>query len=294
MTKARIERIKEHIGGIVHVAREDVCAPDTVALCQAALEECGVLVIPEAHLTDAEQLAFTDAFGERVKFTATVPGGEGEDDASVELYKITLDEEFNSEPDYVLGTFFWHIDGVTIDQPLPKATMLSARRLSPTGGQTEFASTLAAWATLPEEKQRQIADLMVIHRLEASMRPLYVDMPEERLARYRGMAVEMVHPLVWTQKSGRKSLVLGTHADEIMGMSVPAGRALLAELTEWCAQPAFTYRHEWKEGDFVIWNNCGVMHRVVPYADNCGRMMHRTTIMGSERLGRPLAELVAA
>ncbi len=208
-----------------------------------------MLVFPQVNLTDAEQLAFTDKFGLRVKFTGTVPGGEGE---SEELYKITLDKEVNPEPDYVLGTFFWHMDGVTIDQPLPRATMLSARALSPTGGQTEFASTAAAYAALPEEKKQAIRDLKVIHRMVASMRPLYVDMPEERFQRYSSMATEMVHPLVHTPKDGRPSLVLGTHADEIMGMTVPAGRALITELTEWCAQPAFTYRHEWQEGDFVI------------------------------------------
>ncbi|HUH76493.1 MAG TPA: TauD/TfdA family dioxygenase, partial [Devosia sp.] len=81
----------------------------------------------------------------------------------------------------------------------------------------------------------------------------------------------------------------GSHADEVMGMSIPAGRSLLARLTESAAQPDFTYRHEWQEGDFVIWNNCGVMHRVVPYDADCGRTMHRTTIMGTERLGGPLA-----
>lgn len=291
MSKVTIEPIKEHIGGIIHVDRAHLCDDDTVEACRQALEDRGVLVIPRANLSDAEQLAFTDKFGERVKFTGTVPGGEGD---SPELYKISLDEEFNSEPDYVLGTFFWHIDGVTIDQPLPKATMLSARRLSPTGGQTEFASTLAAYDALPQETKDAIDDLKVIHRMEASMRPLYVDMPEERMNRYRSMATWMVHPLVWTQKSGRKSLVLGTHADEVIGKSIPTGRALLTELTEWCAQKQFTYRHEWQEGDFVIWNNCGVMHRVVPYDNNCGRMMHRTTIMGSERLGKPYKELEAA
>ena len=282
----RIENAKEHIGGIVHVERDRLCDPETVAACQTALEERGVLVFPRAHLTNTEQLAFTDLLGERVKFTATVPGGENSEDD--ELYKISLDKKFNPEPDYVLGTFFWHIDGVTIDQPLPKATLLSARKLSPTGGQTEFANTMAAYDALPEDTKQRIADLKVIHRMEASMRPLYVDMPAERLERYRTMAKVMLHPLVWTQKSGRKSLVLGTHADEIQGMTLPAGRALLTELTEWTAQPCFTYRHEWQEGDFVIWNNCGLMHRVVPYDDDCGRMMHRTTIMGSERLGGPL------
>jgi len=288
MTKVTIEKVKEHIGGIVHVERAHICDDDVVAACREALDDRGVLVFPRAELTNAEQLAFTDKFGERVKFTGTVPGGEGE---SEELYKITLDKEFNAEPDYVLGTFFWHMDGVTIDQPLPSVTMISARSLAPRGGQTEFANTAAAYAALPEKKKDAIRDLKVIHRMVASMRPLYLEMPEERYKRYSSMATEMVHPLVWTQQSGRKSLVLGTHADEIMGMSIPAGRALIAELTEWCAQPDFSYSHDWQQGDFVIWSNCGMMHRVVPYDDDCGRMMHRTTIMGSERLGVPLKQI---
>ena len=294
MSKVRIEQIKPHIGGIVHVDKAHLCDDETVEACKDALEDRGVLVFPRAHLTNAEQLAFTDKFGQRVKFTGTVPGGENNSPEDDELYKITLDKEFNAEPEYVLGTWFWHIDGVTIDQPLPKATLLSARKLSETGGQTEFASTLAAWECLPDDEKAAIQDLKVIHRMEASMRPMYVDMPEERLNRYRSMATVMLHPLVWTQKSGRKSLVLGTHADEIVGQSLPAGRSLLTRLTEWCAQKQFTYSHEWQDGDFVIWNNCGVMHRVVPYDDASGRMMHRTTIMGSERLGHPVKQLQAA
>jgi alpha-ketoglutarate-dependent taurine dioxygenase len=287
-----IEAIKPHIGGLVHVDKAHLCDDAVVSACQAALEDRGVLVFPKMFLTDAEQLAFTDKFGERVNFSKTVPGGKDADEEDV--YKITLDRKINREPEYVLGTWFWHMDGVTIDQPLPKATMLSARKLSAWGGQTEFASTFAAWETLPDADKAAIEGLEVIHRMEASMRPMYREMPAERLERYRAMATVMLHPLVWTQKSGRKSLVLGPHADEVVGQSLPAGRSLLARLTEWAAQPDFTYRHEWQEGDLVIWNNCGVMHRVVPYDDESGRSMHRTTIMGTERLGRPLAEAPAA
>lgn len=287
----KIDKVKQHIGGVVHIDKADLCKPEVVAEIKAALEDRGVLVFPQIHLTDAEQLAFTDAFGERVNFTKQAPGS---DVSSEDVYKITLDKKFNQEPDYVYGTWFWHVDGVTIDQPLPKATMLSARTLSGEGGQTEFASTFAAWEQLPEDQKRAIENLKVIHRLEASMRPLYVDMPEERLQRYRSMAKAMVHPLVWTQADGRKSLVLGTHADEVVGMSIPEGRSLLARLMEWAAQPDFTYRHEWQEGDFVIWNNCGLMHRVVPYSGESGRSMHRTTIMGTERLGAPLETVQAA
>ncbi|MEO6718144.1 MAG: TauD/TfdA family dioxygenase [Novosphingobium sp.] len=283
-----IKPIKQFIGGIVRVDKAHLLDDEVVQACKDALEDRGVLVFPQIKLTNAEQLAFTDAFGQRVKFTGTVPGGENSSAEDDELYKITLDKEFNAEPEYVLGTWFWHIDGVTIDQPLPKATLLSARKLSPSGGQTEFASTLAAWDQLPEAEKAAIEGLQVIHRMEASMRPMYVEMPAERLNRYRTMSTVMQHPLVWTQASGRKSLVLGTHADEVIGMSLPEGRSLLARLTEWCAQKQFTYSHEWQDGDFVIWNNCGVMHRVVPYDEASGRMMHRTTIMGGERLGVPL------
>ena len=286
-----IENVKPHIGGIVRVDKVQMCQPEVVAEIKRALEDRGVLVFRGLHLTDEEQLAFTDAYGERVNFTRQAPGS---DVSAQDVYKVTLDKKFNAEPDYVLGTWFWHMDGVTIDQPLPKATMLSARKLSGEGGQTEFASTFAAWEQLPEDQKKAIEHLKVIHRLEASMRPLYRDMPDERLQRYRGMATEMVHPLVWTQAGGRKSLVLGTHADEVIGMTVPEGRSLLARLMEWAAQPDFTYRHEWQEGDFVIWNNCGLMHRVVPYDENSGRSMHRTTIMGTERLGVPLETVQAA
>jgi alpha-ketoglutarate-dependent taurine dioxygenase len=289
-----ITPIKEHIGAIVRVDdKAHLLDDDLIAACREALERSGVLVFPQIFLTDKEQLAFTDKFGERVNFSKTVPGGKDADEEDV--YKITLDKEINNEPEYVLGTFFWHMDGVTIDQPLPKATFLSARKLSPTGGQTEFASTIAAYRGLSDEQKAAIADLKVIHRMEASMRPMhYTEMPEERLRRYRGMATEMVHPLVWTQADGRKSLVLGTHADEVVGQPLANGRSLIARLMEWAGQPAFSYSHDWQEGDFVIWNNHGVMHRVVPYDADSGRSMHRTTITGSQRLGRPLKELEAA
>lgn len=287
----RVENIKPDIGGIVHVDRAKVTDPATVAAVREALEDRGVVVIPRAHLTDAEQLAFTDHFGERVNFTRRVPGSDA---SAADVYKITLDKKINKEPEYVLGTWFWHIDGVTIDQPLPKATMLSARKLSPTGGQTEFASTFAAYAKLPESERKALEGLKVIHRLEASMRPVFRDLDDAALAKYRGMASEMVHPLVWTQSDGRKSLVIGSHADEIVGMSLAEGRSMLTRLQEWAAQPDLSYRHEWEEGDFVVWNNCGVMHRVVPYDESCGRTMHRTTIMGAERLGVPLASVQAA
>ncbi len=282
MSTVRIEKVKPHIGGIVHVSKEHLLDDDTIAAVREALEDRGVLIFPRIGLTDVEQLAFTDRLGTRVNFTRSVPGGKAADEEDV--YAITLDRKINTQPEYVLGTFFWHIDGVTIDQPLPKATLLTARKLSAAGGQTEFASTYAAYENLPEAEKEAIGNLKVVHRMEASMRPVFEQLSDEDLARWRGMSAVMVHPLVWTHASGRKSLVIGSHADSVVGQPIPHGRSLLVRLQEWAAQPAFSYRHEWQEGDLVIWDNCGCMHRVVPYDETSGRRMHRTTIMGDERV----------
>ena len=288
MSAVTFEPIKPHIGALAHVDKASLCQPEVVQAIRDALEQRGVLVFPRLNLTDAEQLAFTDAFGQRLNYTSDMSKGDEAD-----VYKIALGKGATLAPEFVYATWFWHTDGVTVDQPLPKATMLSARKLSPTGGQTEFANTFAAWSQLPEAEQAAIAPLKVIHRLEAAMRTVFREIPTDKLERFR-QAPEMVVPLVWTQRDGRKSLVLGSHADEVIGMSYTAGRSLLARLIEWAAQPDFSYSHDWREGDFVIWNNHGVMHRVVPYDEESGRNMHRTSIMGHLRLGRPLEETTAA
>jgi alpha-ketoglutarate-dependent taurine dioxygenase len=282
MSSVHIESIKPHIGGIVHVAKEHLLDDLTIATVRNALEQRGVLVFPRMNLTDAEQLAFTDKLGTRVNFTRKAPGSGAAD--AEDVYAITLDKKINFQPEYVLGTFFWHIDGVTINQPLPKATLLTARKLSSTGGQTEFASTYAAYENLPEAERKSLEELKVVHKMETGLRPVFEQLSEEDLARWRGMSEVMVHPLVWRHKSGRKSLVIGTHADSVVGLPIAHGRSLLVRLQEWAAQPAFSYRHQWQDGDLVIWDNCGVMHRVVPYDENSGRKMHRTTIMGEERV----------
>ncbi len=277
MAKITIEPVKEHIGARVLVDRADLLDPEVVAACRDALEERGVLVFPELHVSDADQLAFTDALGGRASFMAKAPGGTGDDE---DVYKITLDEAFNKHPEYVHGTFFWHVDGVLIDQPPPKATLLSARQLSGTGGQTEFANLYAAYDRLPEQQKADYAGLRVLHTLAAAIRPVVEVVNKENVA-LLDVAADMEHPLVWTHASGRKSLLIGTQADRITSLPLHIGRALIARLNEHAAQPELVYSHDWRVGDFVIWDNCGVMHRVVPY-DDPRRTMHRTSIAGTE------------
>ena len=279
MANITFEPVKALIGAIAHVNRAELLSDEVAQATLATLEERGVVVFPGLNLTDEEQLALTDKLGDRVNFSKSAPGADA---TAQDVYKITLDPEINSHAEYVLGTFFWHVDGATIDQPLPKATLLSARTLSQSGGQTEFANLYAAWKYLPERDQAVFANLRVLHTLRSSMRDV-VDVIDEDSVVLLNKAADMDHPLVWTHHSGRQSLLLGSHADKVIGMGLAQGRALIRRLTEWAAQPDFTYSHEWQPGDFVIWDNCGVMHRVVPY-DDPRRTMHRTTLAGLEKV----------
>lgn len=274
------EPIKKHIGARVHVDRSKLFTKETARACFDALEARTVLVFPQLNLTDEEQLAFTDLMGERINFNRSVPGSNA---SAQDVYKVTLDKDVNPQPEYVLGTFFWHMDGVTVDIPPPKATLLSARKLSAKGGQTEFASTYAAYEGLPAEDKAEIDDLRAVHSVRRSLAPLIDGMTEEEKSRLVVGSLN-THPIVWKHASGKKSMVIGSHADHVVGMPLAHGRALLTRLVEWSAQPAYSYRHQWQVGDFVIWDNTGALHRVVPYDANSGRTMHRTSLAGVEKV----------
>jgi alpha-ketoglutarate-dependent 2,4-dichlorophenoxyacetate dioxygenase len=84
--------------------------------------------------------------------------------------------------------------------------------------------------------------------------------------------------------NGRRSLLIGAHASSIEGMALEAGRALLKELLAHAERPEFRYRHEWREGDLVIWDNRAVLHRATPYDTvRYRRLMQRTTVSGDGR-----------
>jgi alpha-ketoglutarate-dependent taurine dioxygenase len=276
--KARVafEPVKPLIGSIVRADREALFDPEVVAECRKMLDERAVLVFPRVGFDNDEQLAFTDLLGGRLNLTS-----EFTTDKKDDVYKVTLDPKINRAPEYVLGTFFWHMDGLPVETAPPKATLLSARKLAPTGGQTEFANTFAAFDHLPEAEKAELEPLRVIHTVAASLRPIADLIPEEDKAKLN-LGVGNERPLVLTRPDGRKGLVIGSTADRVVGREVAHGRALLTRLVEWAAQPAFTYRHEWSEGDFVVWENRMAMHRVVPYAADSGRMMHRTSIAGED------------
>jgi alpha-ketoglutarate-dependent taurine dioxygenase len=235
------------------------------------LEQRGVIVFRELSPTPEQQLAIARTMGELVQ-----QGDEG-------LFPISLDRKrFGHSADYLRGSLYWHIDGASDEFPT-RASMLVARVLAPAGGETEFCNTYAAWDDLPEAQKRRIEKLRVVHSMETSQRFVTPEPTVEELRRWQAYGTR-IHPLVWTHRSGRKSLVLGCTASRIQGMSLEEGRMLLCELQEWATQPKFVYRHEWKLGDTLMWDNTGTMHRARPYAPDSGRYMTRVTLVGEEPL----------
>lgn len=273
----RVEPIKPKLGAIVHVDKATFLREDFAKKVMELVDKYTALVFPGLGLTDAEQLAFTDRLGSRINFTDTVPGGDA---AAEDVYTITLDKNANAEPEYVWGSMFWHSDGIVSDIPPPKYTLLSCKSPPDRGGQTEFASTYAAWEGLPEGEKADLEGLRVVHNLEAGLRGL---IPVDDI-RADKRHLDHEHPLVWTHEDGRKSLLIGQHADYVVGMPRPQGRALLTRLQEWAGQPDYSCRHTWSAGDFAIWDNTGALHRALPYSEDSGREMHRTTVAGYEEI----------
>ncbi|WP_216893917.1 TauD/TfdA dioxygenase family protein [Nocardia alni] len=260
---------------ITGVAGGELTAPAAAEHCRTALDEYGVLIYRDLHIADEDLVTFTRLLGDPV-MSRTREHRLGE------IETITLDP---SKTDAVLasyrkGNFHWHIDGATLEVP-QKATLLSAQEVDTSGGDTAFADTFLAYAALPEQEKRQLEGLQVQHTFAAAQllaNPEPTDAERAAWAR----VPSRVHPLVWTRRNGRKSLLIGATADHIVGRAVEEGRALLTHLLDWATQPQFTYQHRWHRGDLVIWDNTGMLHRAIPFELTSRRLMHRTTLNGVE------------
>ena len=262
--------LSDRIGTVISTDKGTLLRGERATNISQLLETRGVLVFPALNLSDEEQLEFSRTLGEVI------------DQGERGIYKVTLDPRITPTAEYLHATIHWHFDGWADDVPA-RGSILSARVLSKVGGQTEFANTYAAYDDLPQEKKVKIEGLKVFHTMAGTQRDVFDHPTAEMRARWESYPARL-HPLVWTHRSGRKSLLLGSSADWIDGMDKREGRALIAELQAWATQPRFVYRHHWNIGDMLIWDNCGALHRVEPYLADSGRLMHRVTLKGQESI----------
>jgi alpha-ketoglutarate-dependent 2,4-dichlorophenoxyacetate dioxygenase len=243
---------------------------DTLARIRAGMDEFAVLVFRDQPFTDDEQLAFArrlDGELHRKTGSSALYKSRFGDEALTDVSNVAADGEILKSDDrrrmYGLGNRLWHTDASFQDPP-GRYSMLSARIVPPVPADTEYADMRAAYDALPAETQARIEGLRAHHSIAYSRQTLGFEFSADEAEILKGA----VHPVVRTiPRSGRRSLYVASHASRIVDWPVPEGRLLLRDLIEHATQPQFVYRHAWRLGDFVIWDNRATMHRARPFDD---------------------------
>jgi len=255
----------------------------TVAALWQAIDRYAVLVFRGQMLDDERQMDFARQFGE-----LELPRS-GRADVKRRLRPEMSDISNLDEQGQLrrrddarrfdqLGNRLWHIDGSF--RRIPAAlSMLYAHRVPRPGplgdGETEFADLRAAYDALPAGTKAEIADLVALHDIAWSRAQLgFTELlfGEKDVLPPVPQWLVRVHP-----GSKRKTLYLAAHASEIVSWPLPDGRLLLRDLIDHATRPEFVYRHAWREGDLVIWDNRCTMHRGRAFDEREVRDLRRVT-----------------
>ncbi len=245
-----------------------------------------LLIFPDQHLNNAEQVDFAGRFGDlefdiaplsNLRSDGRLRPEDGDDDV-VKVLK---------------GNMEWHCDSTYI--PIQaKGAVFTAHVVPPSGGETGWADMRAAYEALDDETRQRIQDLSAFHSLHYSQGKLGHAPGEQRRSAaedpeaYSGYGFHIqdppLRPLVKVHpETGRPSLLIGRHAYGIPGLGEAESERLLADLVEFACQPPRTHYHRWAPGDAVIWDNRCLLHRATPWDMSEARVMYHSRIAGDRR-----------
>jgi len=243
---------------------------DALDAIRAGMDEYAVLIFRDQPFSDTEQLAFAQRFdGTLHTNTGAAVLGKNRfgNEALTDISNLDEDGAILKSDDrrrmYALGNRLWHTDASFQDPP-GRYSMLSARIVPAAGAGTEFADMRTAYDALDAGTKTQLEGLRAHHSIAYSRQILGFEFSSQEQERLKGA----VHPLVHTNaRTQRRSLYLASHASRIIDWPLPEGRLLLRDLIEHATQARFVYRHVWRTGDLVIWDNRATMHRGRPFDD---------------------------
>jgi len=275
MASFTITPLTDHTG--VEVTGLDFTQPveaEKHIVLNRAFAEHHVLVMRDQHFSPQQFKAAVQLFGEiqpHDKQERHVPGHPGLDYVS--------NDEIENGRRIIPGETF-HTDHSNHPRP-PKATTLFAVELPSTGGDTQYVNMHGAYDDLPADTKTRIDGLKAVHVFQSkySPRPLGRITEESR----KKMPPPGIHPLVRTHpENGRKALFLNpVRMESIIGMEDNDALALIAELMRHATQKKYEYRHKWRHGDWVLWDNRSVMHQANPdYDMNERRYLYRLMLKG--------------
>jgi alpha-ketoglutarate-dependent 2,4-dichlorophenoxyacetate dioxygenase len=254
----------------------------TVSEITAAIDRYAVLIFRNQRLDDESQLAFARRFGPIEPPQAYSGARRLKHAEFADVSNLDADDRPRPPGDRhrmnALGNRLWHTDASFRRMP-GALSMLYAHKLpapSPKGGgETEFADMRAAYDTLPAAMKDMVEPLVAEHSIFHSRALIgFTEFTDDERAAMPPVRQRVVrrHP-----GSGCKTLYLASHASHIVGWPVPDGMLLIRELIEHATQPEFVYRHCWRVGDLVIWDNRCTMHRGRPFDETQPRDLRRIT-----------------
>lgn len=244
---------------IIGLNLSDVPRPKEIERLRAALAKHLLLVMREQHLTPEQHLSFASCFGtpEPHSFVAG-------------LNQNRVITEIRKEPEQAHnfgGT--WHAD-LTFRSSPPVAAVLLARQVPASGGDTLWSNQYLAYQSLPEAFRAEIDDLRALHS------------SQQAFGGYNGVRelLSAVHPLAPLHSiTGRRHLFANpVSIDRIVGLQDSRGREVLGFLYKHAISAAFQYRHRWRAGDVVVWDNRATLHRAVNDYSGQKRVMHRISV----------------
>lgn len=274
-------------------------SPDQVAAVEAGMDRFAVLVFRDQPITDEQQCAFSRNFGELEETLI----GQMSKPADRRLGLAVMGDISNLDPAgnlrarddsrrmYALGNRLWHSDA-SFRATGAGYSLLSARVVPGSGGDTHFADMRAAYDALDEKTKAEVEGLVTEHSIAFSRAVLgfddYGPGNEDKIRPVRHSLVR-VHPV-----TGRKSLYLSAHIGGIVGWPVPEARAFIRDLMEHATQPQFAHAHRWRVGDLVMWDNRTTMHRATRFKDlQEVRDLRRTSIKGTGLTAEQVPALAA-
>jgi alpha-ketoglutarate-dependent 2,4-dichlorophenoxyacetate dioxygenase len=259
-------------------------SPEEVAAIHAGMDRYAVLVFHDQPIDDEQQLAFSRSLGEiehSIGAGLRAPDEYRLPTTFADVSNLDKNNRPYARDDrrrlFAIGNRLWHSDSSFKVIPA-KYSLLHARSIPSTGGNTEFADMRAAYDALDVETRAQVEDLVCEHSQIYSRQQIgFFDLTDEERARFKPVRQRLVrtHPV-----TGRKSLYLASHAGGIVGWPVPEARCFLRDLIEHATQREFVYSHKWRVGDLVMWDNRQVMHRGRPFPAHEPRDVRRTTLVG--------------
>jgi alpha-ketoglutarate-dependent 2,4-dichlorophenoxyacetate dioxygenase len=255
-------------------------SPQQLREIEHAMDTHAVLVWRQQPLDQDQQIRFAKSLGPLDLGLRKLKGGAHRFKYAelADISNVKVDGEVaDREHAKIIGNLanqLWHSDS-SFQRPRAKYSMLSAVVVPGAGGDTEFADLRLAYDALPAWRRQQVAELKAVHYALHSRFLLgdthYTD--EQRNA-----IPPAIWPLVQTDpRSGRKILFVGVHCCEVLGMTLAEGRMLLMDLLEHATQREFVYRHRWRVGDLVMWDNTATLHRGRHYDLGERRELRRAT-----------------